>query len=180
MWNKHVTWANRLVFEHVVLEIDTLVTTSWRNLEVDPQISFLKLLNPTCVNGGLHWIIFEDGQQNSMSCFSFESERMQSFPSPPHMFGYRNNKFPHNMPIRLGELKGFLYICDRSSSGNVTMWVMNEYVIGESWTKVHNIDTYLTHSGLPKFTFMLRNVSKRHLPHIFLICLFKNQIQLLN
>ncbi|RHN53625.1 hypothetical protein MtrunA17_Chr5g0397861 [Medicago truncatula] len=54
-----------------------------------------------------------------------------------------------NSPITcLGELKGFLYICDRSSSENVTMWVMNEYGIGESWTKIYNIDTYLTHSGL--------------------------------
>jgi len=148
MWNKHVRRDNCLVFKRVVLEIHTLGTTSWRNLEVDPQISFSKLLNPTCVNGALHWIIFENGQQKSILCFSFESERLHSFPSPPHLFGNHNKDFPHNMPIRLGELKGFLYICDRLSSENVTMWVMNKYGIGESWTKVYNIDTSLTHLSL--------------------------------
>ncbi|AES94075.1 putative F-box domain-containing protein [Medicago truncatula] len=143
MWNKYVRRNNRLVFERVVLEIHTLGTPSWRKVEVDPQISFLKLLNPTCVNGALHWIIFETGQQKSILCFNFESERLQSFPSPPHVFGNHDNGFPLSMPIRLGELKGFLYICHISSLENVTMWVMNEYGIGESWTIVYSIDTSL-------------------------------------
>jgi len=42
----------------------------------------------------------------------------------------------------MGELKGLLYICDSNCfSYYVTMWVMNEYGIGESWTKVYHIDT---------------------------------------
>jgi hypothetical protein len=60
----------------------------------------------------------------------------------------------------MGELKGFLYICDSTSFSDVTMWVMNEYGNGESWTKLYNMDTlvcslvspdplhYLSHYGL--------------------------------
>jgi hypothetical protein len=40
----------------------------------------------------------------------------------------------------MGELRGFLYICDISLL-DITLWVMNEYGIAESWTKVYNIDT---------------------------------------
>jgi hypothetical protein len=39
----------------------------------------------------------------------------------------------------MGELRGFLYICDISLL-DITLWVMNEYGIAESWTKVYNID----------------------------------------
>ena len=41
----------------------------------------------------------------------------------------------------MGELKGFLYICDSTLLSDVSMWVMNEYGTGESWTKIYNIDT---------------------------------------
>jgi len=156
LWKKHVKRTNYWVFERVVLEIHTLGTPSWRNVEVDPQISFWSLMYPTCVNGALHWIIYEGLQQKSISCFCFESERLQSFPSPPHVFGNHDNRIPDNMPtrlgtnisIRLGELMGFLYICDGSSFQNVTMWVMNEYGIGESWTKVYTIDASVSPLGL--------------------------------
>jgi len=156
LWKKHVQQTNYWVFERVVLEIHTLGTPSWRNVEVDPQISFWSLMYPTCVNGALHWIIYEDLQQKSILCFCFESERLQSFPSPPYVFGNHDNRIPDtmstrleaNMSIRLGELKGFLYICDGSSFENVIMWVMKEYGIGESWTKVYTIDASVAPLGL--------------------------------
>ncbi|XP_024639165.1 F-box protein At3g07870 [Medicago truncatula] len=138
VWIRHVKHANQWVFERVILEINTLGTTSWRNVEVDPQISFSSLKYPTCVNGALHWIRFE-GQQRSILVFCFENERLQSFPSPPHVFG--NHNVFCCRPISMGELKGFLYICDPTFISNVSMWVMNEYGIGESWTKIYNIDT---------------------------------------
>jgi len=52
----------------------------------------------------------------------------------------------------MGELKGFLYICDCDSTFffDVTVWVMNEYGIGESWAKAYNIDnTAVSSLGYP-------------------------------
>jgi len=139
MWMIRVKRANVWEFERLILEINTLGTPSWRNVEVDPQISFSSLKYPTCVNGALHWIRFE-GLQRSILVFCFESETLQSFPSP-QMFANHNNGFLGNRHISMGELKGFLYICDSTFLSDVSMWVMNEYGIGESWTKIYNIDT---------------------------------------
>jgi len=47
----------------------------------------------------------------------------------------------------MGELKGFLYICKWTFLSDVSVWVMNEYGIEESWTKVYNIDTSFNPSG---------------------------------
>ena len=113
---------------------------------MDPQISFSSLEYPTCVNGALHWIRFED-QQRSILVFCFESERLQSFPSPPHEFGDHNNAIHDDWHVSMGELKGFLYICDSTILSDVSMWVMNEYGIEESWTKIYNIDTSFNPSG---------------------------------
>ncbi|XP_045811049.1 putative F-box protein At1g53550 [Trifolium pratense] len=136
---RHVERAKEWVFERVILEVNTLGSPSWRNVEVDPRISILSLEYPTCVNGVFHWIKL-DGQQRSILCFCFESERLQPFPSPPHVFENHNNEIHDNRRISMGELKGFIYICDLNFS-LVTMWVMNEYGIEESWTKAYNIET---------------------------------------
>jgi F-box interacting protein len=159
MLKRYVGHADDWVLDHVIVEINTLGTSLWRNVEVDSQVSVLQLKYPTCVNGAIHWIGFE-GPQMSILCFCLESERFQPFPSPPHVFGNHNNTTRANTNITMGELKGFLYICDSTSFSDVTMWVMNEYGNGESWTKLYNMDTlvcslvspdplhYLSHYGL--------------------------------
>jgi len=145
IWRRDVKRANRLTSERTtILEINTLGTPSWRNADVDPQISIgsdLRLCYPTCVNSAIHWIRFR-GQERSILCFCLENERLQSFPSPPVFQNYMNG-FRHNESMHMGELRGLLYICDTSSFRYFAMWVMNEYGIGKSWTKVYNIDTFV-------------------------------------
>ncbi|KAK2426918.1 F-box protein [Trifolium repens] len=149
MWKKVVRNAYPQVLKRMILEIYTLGTPSWRNVEVDPQVSNSRLKYPTCLNGVIHWIRFE-GQNRSMSilCFCLESERLQSFPSPPDVFG-NHHRISRNERISMGGSRGLLYICDTSSFHDGTMWVMNEYGIGESWTKVYNIDTSISSLGRP-------------------------------
>ncbi|XP_057441266.1 F-box protein At3g07870-like [Lotus japonicus] len=127
------------------VDMYTLGTTTWKNVDVDPE-NFKWLLMctdkwlgfPTCVSGALHWIDF---YHYAILCFDFESERFQSFPSPPLLF--QNKHSPWN--ITMGELRGSLHICDSSSSSSVStpvkMWIMKKYGFGESWTKVFSIDT---------------------------------------
>lgn len=148
MWLKYVK-GNRVmpngvsrpygwVFEAMTLEIHTLGTSSWRNVEVDPQFSIKELKHATCVNGALHWIRF-DNWQMSILCFNFDSEMLQLFPSPPCFENNNNNNEMSYEIIRMGQLSGFLYICCASDQ-NATMWIMKKYGIGESWTNVYNID----------------------------------------
>jgi hypothetical protein len=115
------------VFERLILEVNTLGASSWRNVEVDPRISISSLKYPTCVNGMLHWIKLE-GRQRSILCFCFESEWLKPFPSPPNVFENHNNEIHDIGHISMGELKGLIYICDLNFSF-VTMWAMNEYGI---------------------------------------------------
>ncbi|KAJ1389595.1 F-box-like domain superfamily [Sesbania bispinosa] len=129
------------VFDGMAAEIHTLGTSTWRNIAMDPRIFIWKLGFPTCVNGAVHWICsYSDGGEMSILCFNLQRERFQPFPSPPHVFeedgGTKNLE-----NISMGELRGFLYICDASSFDPVTMWMMKKYGIGESWTKVFSIDT---------------------------------------
>ncbi|GAU30644.1 hypothetical protein TSUD_224000 [Trifolium subterraneum] len=146
IWRKYVRRAYHRMFERMILEINTLGMPSWRNVEVDPQISNSRLKYSTYLNGMIHWIRFE-GQNRSILCFCLESERFQSFPSPPHVFTYDDKISPIEC-ISMGESRGLLYICD-TSFHDVTMWVMNEYGIGESWTKIYHIDTLINSLGTP-------------------------------
>ncbi|CAJ2660342.1 unnamed protein product [Trifolium pratense] len=127
-------------FQRLTLQIHTLGTPSWRNVEVDHPIFISSLTHATSVNGTLHWIRFGRWQV-SILCFNFESERLQSFPSA-HVF--EKNEILDKGRISMGELRGFLYICDASSPHGITMWIMKNYGIGESWTNVYNIDTFLS------------------------------------
>jgi F-box interacting protein len=141
IWEKFFTRTYPRVLERMIFEIHTLGTPSWRNVEVDPQLSNSRLKYPTCLNGVIHWIRFEGRTNNkSILCFCLESEKLQSFPSPPDVLRKR---------ISMGESRGLLYICDTYSFHDVTMWVMKEYGIGESWTKVYNIDTSISSLGRP-------------------------------
>ncbi|CAL5188135.1 unnamed protein product [Lathyrus oleraceus] len=134
IWTRHVRHANFWVFERLTVDIHTLGTSLWRNIEVDPQISILRLSDPTYINGVVHWIEFK----GIILCFCFETEKLKTFPSPPGMVKNHANGI-YNYLRRMGELKGILYICDSTDFSNIAMWVMNEYGIGESWSKVYNI-----------------------------------------
>jgi F-box interacting protein len=104
MSTRRVRAANDWVFGRTIIEIHTLGTPSWRNVEVDPQMSIWNLYYPTCVNGALHWIRF-DFLQMSILCFNLENERFQSFPSPPQVF--RNDRLIDNkQEDQHGRIKG--------------------------------------------------------------------------
>ncbi|PNY15583.1 hypothetical protein L195_g012282 [Trifolium pratense] len=148
IWNKFVKRGYHHVFERMILDINTLGTPSWRNVEVDHQVFYSRLKYPTCLNGVIHWIRFER-HERSILCFCLESERLQSFPSPPPQVFRNHNRISCNQHISMGESRGLLYICDTSFIHDVTMWVMNEYGIGESWTQVYNIDTTISSLGTP-------------------------------
>ncbi|CAJ2649674.1 unnamed protein product [Trifolium pratense] len=79
--------------------------------------------------------------QYCVSTLKVKGCNLQSFPSA-HVF--EKNEILDKGHISMGELRGFLYICDASSPHGITMWIMKNYGIGESWTKVYNIDTFLS------------------------------------
>ncbi|XP_057441263.1 F-box/kelch-repeat protein At3g06240-like isoform X2 [Lotus japonicus] len=111
------------------VEIHTLGTSTWRNVEVDPMHVSLYTF-PTYVNGALYWISGYH-KKSSIFCFDFESESFQSFPYPPRSFV---------IDITMGEYGGSLYICNSSSTGHINMWIMKKYGFEASWTNIFSID----------------------------------------
>jgi hypothetical protein len=116
MWKIYDRWCCKS--DVMAAEVHTLGTTTWRNVEVDPKFSSLslELKYPASVNGVLHWINF-DRKIRSILCFNLESERFESFPSPPS---------PLRSRITMVELKGFLYICETTFDSCV-VWLMIWY-----------------------------------------------------
>ncbi|KAF1864164.1 hypothetical protein Lal_00048729 [Lupinus albus] len=125
------------MFDCVVVQMHTLGTSTWKNIGRVALAFVNELTFPTCVNGALHWIC-SNGQKGSILCFSFESESFRRFPPPPQILDGNGSMSARS--INMGELRGFLYICDVSSFGLVRMWVMKKYGIEESWSKVISID----------------------------------------
>ncbi|KAL5099550.1 hypothetical protein RYX36_003877, partial [Vicia faba] len=153
IWVRRVRHADEWLFERVILEVHTLGTPSWRNVEVDPRIRISRLDHPTCMNGALHWIRF-DLLHMSILLFNFQSEMLETFPSPPGVFENNNGILLDKEHIRMGELRGFLYICDASSSlQGVSLWIMNKYGIGESWAKIYNIEAFGSPDLSPHYAF---------------------------
>ncbi|XP_057441257.1 F-box/kelch-repeat protein At3g06240-like [Lotus japonicus] len=112
------------------VEIHTLGTSKWRNVEFDPtHVYWLQF--PTCLSGALYWICYHH-QELSILCFEFESENFQLLPTPPHLF-------INDMTV--GEYGGSLYICNSSlTGGHVKMWIMKKNDFEESWTLVFSSD----------------------------------------
>ncbi|CAL5188411.1 unnamed protein product [Lathyrus oleraceus] len=128
-------WKRHYKSNIFVVEMHTLGTTTWKNIEVEPMFSSSWALDsPTCVNGALHWINF-DNENRSILCLNLESEKFHSFPCPC---------LPGEavLNVTMVELNGFLYLCEQISPNSCSVWLMKKYGIGESWTKVFCTDTF--------------------------------------
>lgn len=139
IWNDFARDPYGLVtFEGLVVEVHTLGTPTWRNVEVDRDVfSLWRLDYPTWLNGALHWILCHNWRW-SIVCFNFESERLQFLPSPP--FGH--SEIPCRDGVSMGTLRDSLFICNASFFNTADMWVMKKYGIEKSWTMVYTFDTF--------------------------------------
>ncbi|CAL5336323.1 F-box protein At3g07870-like [Camellia sinensis] len=102
----------------------------WRNLGSVPYYLTNRSFN-SFVNGALHWLNFTCDSPDFIRCFDFDSEEFRVVPEPPE-FGLRKEFSDH---IRVGVLRGSLSICDFSSPLRISIWLMKDYGIKESWSK---------------------------------------------
>lgn len=71
--------------ERVMIEVNTVGTPIWRNIDGGEEFAeFLGRLEwPTCVSGAIHWI----SCVKSILRFNLETEKFDTFPPPPNIFG---------------------------------------------------------------------------------------------
>lgn len=108
--------------------IYTLGTGSWRDIRnLGPQ-GFIRE-HVVFLEGNLHYVT-EDGA-DVLYCVDLEKETLKSFPSPPLNFDYRK--------VTINMYNGCLCVCDNTGEFDVQVWVMMEYGVEKSWTKLLEI-----------------------------------------
>ncbi|XLR70294.1 F-box/kelch-repeat protein At3g06240-like [Arachis ipaensis] len=132
------------IFKHdrrMVVEMHTVGTSTWINIEVDYPKNLIHVLNHSAYfNGALHWIGIDVDGNDSIWAFNFDTERFQSFSMPPKDQGTK---------VRIFEFRGSLcliYFNDLL----VTMWMMKRYGDGKSWAPIFQYtNSSITTSQLP-------------------------------
>ncbi|KAK9284699.1 hypothetical protein L1049_023875 [Liquidambar formosana] len=122
------------------IEIYTLGTASWRSTGFSQKSA----CPPRCdclLNGSLHWVLYYGGGLESICSFHIGNETFQTLPIPPlfdlcvcggHKRSIRG--------LNLGVFDGYLCICGYDSKTHYGIWVMKEYGVQESWSKLFVIE----------------------------------------
>ncbi|KAM5569193.1 F-box protein [Rosa sericea] len=115
-------------------QIYTIGTGVWRSIGKAPGGSFNRVSFNSFLHGALHWVPYSfDGSQFIQS-FNFETEQFRPLP-PPFKGHLKLSK--HYNHLKLGVLKGCLFLCEfGASNSEFDMWVMKDYGVQESWTKI--------------------------------------------
>ncbi|XP_057784838.1 F-box/kelch-repeat protein At3g23880-like isoform X2 [Salvia miltiorrhiza] len=113
----------------------TLGAGSWRRLEGIPYNYHDG--EGAFVNGNLHWIATIGGEASWISCFDVETECFSFFKAPP----YHAQGLPLIRVTSISALSGCLWFCKvaseyvNSDGGcELTIWIMKEYGVDESWS----------------------------------------------
>ncbi|CAH1444713.1 unnamed protein product [Lactuca virosa] len=107
-------------------EVYTLGTGQWRSLGHVPY--WISTCSGPYLNGHAHWTLVGNDFPEKICAFDFDKETFELFPSPPY------EAIEESFGGTLGVLKGCLCRCDTYDS-NMTVWVMKEYGIKNSWHK---------------------------------------------
>ncbi|XP_058203810.1 F-box/kelch-repeat protein At3g23880-like [Rhododendron vialii] len=137
------------IHREVEVMVYSLRTDSWRQIRGFPQFFPLDHFG-TYLNGALHWTRFT--KPNVIICLDLANETFGEVLEPDYRDGYSSRSL-------LNALNGCLCIlCSYDYYSDI--WVMKEYGIRESWTKLVVIP-YVTHpsSGTPssKPFYILKN-----------------------
>ncbi|XP_057787223.1 F-box protein CPR1-like isoform X1 [Salvia miltiorrhiza] len=114
----------------------TLGTGSWRLLEgINPYV--YQYDKGAFVNGNLHWTASIGREASWISCFDLETECFSLFKAPP----YHAQGLPFLRGMRISAMSGCLWFCKVASEYEnnggrceLTIWIMKEYGVDESWS----------------------------------------------
>lgn len=108
--------------------------------------SFIRLVGQGCLsNGALHWIELDDSRSRIIS-FDLALEKFQEILS---LSSFVDKEFLDHIPfyetfVGIGStiessLLVYFYVPNHTSYTTLTIWVMNEYGVKASWTKLVHI-----------------------------------------
>ncbi|XP_023743197.1 F-box/kelch-repeat protein At3g06240 [Lactuca sativa] len=115
------------------VDVYSLSNNSWRNLPNSPyRQSFVYLVGGVSVNNNLHWLIVRPNFSSMIIAFSLAKEEFIEMNLPDSL----GNNHPFNVLVVIG---GKLCVFNQLGKD---LWVMEEYGVGMSWSKVsiHGVD----------------------------------------
>ncbi|XP_026450705.1 F-box protein CPR1-like [Papaver somniferum] len=130
-------------FEHgCEVKVYTSGTNTWKSLNYIPYRLSYGRTPAVLVNGALHWITMlivpedksvsgSDEDPRLILSFDISNESFQEVPKPDML----NDKFRNNVDV----LDGYLCLLSNNYKVHVDMWVMKDYGVRESWTKLFTI-----------------------------------------
>ncbi|XP_059670773.1 F-box protein CPR1-like [Cornus florida] len=111
------------------VKVYSLKLNTWRRIQAFPYYLLYSWRNATFANGALHWAVWETDQV-SIAAFDLGVEEYRLVPRPD----YSNKMFE----MDVGVLEGWLCVICHSSS-ICDLWVMKEYGVKESWTRLFSV-----------------------------------------
>ncbi|XP_027121652.1 F-box/kelch-repeat protein At3g06240-like isoform X2 [Coffea arabica] len=107
------------------VDVFSLRSGSWKRINSLPY--HLNFCSWVFLNGAIHWLACSDSDSEDYSVIAFDltSEKFDPVPIPRGEFD----------PIKLVDLGGCLAIVVKQTYHQMDIWVMQEYGIGQSWTK---------------------------------------------
>ncbi|KAH7550608.1 hypothetical protein ACOSQ2_024259 [Xanthoceras sorbifolium] len=111
------------------VQIYSLRNDSWTNIQIDLHFNDTGYAEGILINGAIHWVVDDLEDQSKILAFNLVEEKFQTLPSPDVM---KENDGMYS----LGRLRGCLCL---SREGNIHVsefWVMKEYGVKGSWTRI--------------------------------------------
>ncbi|KAF9588763.1 hypothetical protein IFM89_015490 [Coptis chinensis] len=125
-------WCNKYNGLAIEAQVLTLGPNSWRNLKNVPEEICVRH-STVVVNGSVHWLT--NGTHSILS-FDLETENFGYLATPQLaclVTGYEI------VTLRIMNLEGCLAITDSSYYDHIDVWIMKDYGVKESWSKVVSI-----------------------------------------
>ncbi|XP_060170560.1 F-box protein CPR1-like [Lycium barbarum] len=129
------------------VKVYSLKSKSWKGVEEFPYLVKLRLC--TYLNGALHWVVSTEIKiplERLIVAFDLETEKCRIVPHPP----YTNETFSVKLDVLGGCLctsHSYWFDCFLddwqyldSFVDHMDIWVMKEYGVKESWTKIMSIE----------------------------------------
>ncbi|KAI8000265.1 F-box protein CPR1 [Camellia lanceoleosa] len=116
------------------VKVYSLKSNSWRRIQDFPYYLRYKRGYGVLVGSALHWVVsrkYESDTANLVAAFDLTDEKYRLVPQPE----FSDKDFHMNV----GELDGCLCILCNYVQVRIDMWVMNNYGVKESWTKLFSI-----------------------------------------
>lgn len=116
-------------------EVLTLETgSSWKSVGSAPNTRQLRMLHsPTYIHGALHWLS-NSMNNNSIAYFDFDNDKFGFHSLPPLRY------LECTPLLTISILEDCLCLCDFTSYCYMDVWIMKEYGVSKSWTKLLSVN----------------------------------------